>query len=90
MDALTFGRLRGFGRPDRALPLLSIASGVAFMATRLLFLISDSLVAAGRFKPSLPQAVFLIWPTYYLGQYGITMGFLHEKAGAARPRPLSD
>ncbi len=46
----------------------------------VLFLISDSLLAAGRFKTPLPLAMFLIWPTYYLGQYGITMGFLHEKA----------
>lgn len=55
----------------------------------VLFLISDSLLAAGRFKTPLPLALFLIWPTYYLGQYGITMGFLQEKAADARPRPLS-
>jgi len=49
-----------------------------------LFLISDSLLAAGRFKASLPPVAFLIWPTYYLGQYGITMGFLREKAADDR------
>jgi len=45
----------------------------------LLFLISDSLIAAGRFRMSAPLAALLIWPTYYLGQYGITVGFLREK-----------
>src|SRR5262245_59037225 len=45
----------------------------------LLFLISDSLIAAGRFRMSAPLAALLIWPTYYLGQYGIAIGFLHEK-----------
>ena len=55
----------------------------------VLFLISDSLLAAGRFKTPLSLAAFLIWPTYYLAQYGITMGSLHEKAADAPPRPLS-
>jgi uncharacterized membrane protein YhhN len=45
----------------------------------LLFLISDSLIAAGRFRMSAPLAALLIWPTYYLGQYGITVGFLRDK-----------
>lgn len=45
----------------------------------LLFLISDSLIAAGRFRMSAPLAALLIWPTYYLGQYGIAIGFLREK-----------
>jgi len=47
----------------------------------LLFLISDSLLAAG-LKVTLPLAAFLIWPTYDLGQYGIAIGFLREKAAA--------
>jgi uncharacterized membrane protein YhhN len=45
----------------------------------LLFLISDSLIAAGRFRTSAPLAALLIWPTYYLGQYAIAVGFLREK-----------
>ena len=49
----------------------------------LLFLISDSLLATG-FKVRMPLAAFLIWPTYYLGQYAITIGFLGEKAAADR------
>lgn len=46
----------------------------------ILFMISDSLLAA-RFKTGWPPAAYLVWPTYYLGQYGITVGFLREHAG---------
>ena len=53
----------------------------------LLFLISDSLIAAGRFMMSFPVLALLIWPTYYLGQYGIAIGFLREKAGDSSPVP---
>jgi len=45
----------------------------------LLFLISDSLIATGRFMVTIPLIGLLIWPTYYLGQYGIAIGFLREK-----------
>jgi uncharacterized membrane protein YhhN len=51
----------------------------------MLFVLSDSLIAAGRFKMSLPMAAYLIWPTYYLGQYAIAIGFLREKAGLRSP-----
>lgn len=47
----------------------------------ILFMISDSMIAAGRFKMPLPGSEYLIWATYYLGQYGIAMGFLREKLG---------
>ena len=47
----------------------------------MLFVLSDSLIAAGRFRTAVPLAAYLIWPTYYLGQYGIAIGFLREKAG---------
>jgi len=52
----------------------------------MLFMISDSLIAAGRFRTPVPLAVYLIWPTYYLGQYGIAIGFLREKCGDTSPR----
>ena len=52
----------------------------------LLFMLSDSLIAAGRFRTALPLAAYLIWPTYYLGQYAIAIGFLRQKAGE-RSRP---
>lgn len=47
----------------------------------ILFMISDSLIAAQRFKTPAPFSEYLIWATYYLGQYGIAIGFLQEKAG---------
>ena len=47
----------------------------------MFFVVSDSLIAAGRFKAALPLAAYLIWPTYYLGQYFITVGSLRERAG---------
>lgn len=55
----------------------------------MLFVISDSLIASGRFKAALPLAAYLIWPTYYLGQYFIAVGFLREKAGARSPDEAS-
>ena len=47
----------------------------------VLFMISDSMIAAGRFKTPVPLAEYLIWATYYLGQYGIAVGFMREKLG---------
>lgn len=47
----------------------------------VLFMISDSMIAAGRFKTPVTLAEYLIWATYYLGQYGIAIGFLREKLG---------
>jgi uncharacterized membrane protein YhhN len=69
--------LAGFSRP-----FVSIGA--------LLFLISDSLIAAGRFRMWMPLAALLIWPTYYLGQYGIAIGFLRETAAADRSPAFSD
>lgn len=47
----------------------------------ILFVLSDSMIAAGRFKTPVPFSDYLIWATYYLGQYGIAVGFLREKLG---------
>ncbi len=47
----------------------------------MLFLISDSMIAAGKFKTPVPFSSYLVWVTYYLGQYGIALGFLQEKLG---------
>jgi uncharacterized membrane protein YhhN len=47
----------------------------------ILFLISDSLIAASKFKTPVPMRGYLVWATYYLGQYGIAVGFLREKLG---------
>jgi uncharacterized membrane protein YhhN len=51
----------------------------------MLFVISDSLIAAGRFKTVPPLTVYVIWAAYYLGQYGIAIGFLQDKAGDRSP-----
>ena len=37
----------------------------------LLFLVSDSLLAAGKFKGIFPYRDYLVWGTYFLAQYGI-------------------
>jgi uncharacterized membrane protein YhhN len=41
----------------------------------ILFLISDSLLAVNKFKTPIPYRDFLVWSTYYAGQYGIAIGF---------------
>jgi len=60
--------LAGFSKPW-------VYSGV------ILFLISDSILAVNKFKSPVPLRGYLVWATYYLAQYGITIGFLREKLG---------
>lgn len=48
----------------------------------ILFLLSDSLIAANKFKTSIPFSHYAIWLTYYLGQCFIVLGFLREKLRA--------
>jgi uncharacterized membrane protein YhhN len=56
----------------------------------VLFLISDSLLGAGRFKQPIPLGSLLVWTTYYAGQCGITLGILAEpSAGAAAYAKMS-
>lgn len=52
------------------------------MLGAILFLLSDSLIAATKFKNPIPFSNYAIWITYYLGQYLITLGFLREKLRA--------
>ena len=47
----------------------------------LLFMLSDSMIAVNRYKQPVPLRDYLVWGTYYLGQYGIAIGFLREKLG---------
>ena len=47
----------------------------------ILFLISDSIIAVGKFKTSIPLSGHLVWASYYLAQYCIAIGFLREKLG---------
>ena len=48
----------------------------------ILFVISDTLIALGRFKHLVTGLTsgFLVWSTYYAAQYLITMGYFHERA----------
>jgi uncharacterized membrane protein YhhN len=57
------------------------------LAGAVLFLISDSLLGAGRFKTQIPLGGFLVWTTYYAGQCAIALGVLSEagdRTAAAR------
>jgi uncharacterized membrane protein YhhN len=45
----------------------------------VLFLISDSLLGAGRFKTPIPLGAVLVWTTYYAGQCAIALGVLSER-----------
>lgn len=56
----------------------------------ILFLISDSLLAINRFKTSVPYRDFLVWTTYYAGQYGIAIGFLKSKLQPRETVSLTD
>ena len=65
-----------------AITLMVVSSLWADFSTRLvvlgatLFMISDSILAADKFRLEIPWSSTLIWITYYLGQYGIAIGFL--------------
>jgi alkenylglycerophosphocholine/alkenylglycerophosphoethanolamine hydrolase len=46
----------------------------------VLFLISDSLLATDKFKTPVPLRDYLVDSTYFLGQYGIALGFLSRSS----------
>lgn len=48
----------------------------------ILFLLSDSLIAANRFRMPVAYSNYAIWVTYYLGQCCIALGFLRAKLRA--------
>jgi uncharacterized membrane protein YhhN len=56
--------------------ILARCSSAWVAAGAILFLISDSLLAVNKFKTPVPYRDFLVWTTYYVGQYGIAIGFL--------------
>ena len=43
------------------------------------YLLSDAMIAINTFVQPFSASALLIWPTYYLGQVLIAMGFLREK-----------
>lgn len=61
---------------------LFAAAPLTVPAGAFLFLLSDSILAAGRFKSPLPFSAYLIWITYYAAQFLITRGMIQ----AIRPR----
>lgn len=56
-------------------------------AGAVLFLVSDSLLAANRFRTPLPLRDWLVWLTYYCGQLAIAYGFCRQalKVSARAP-----
>jgi uncharacterized membrane protein YhhN len=56
----------------------NLSTGLA-AAGAMLFIFSDSLIAAGKFKDGIGLADHLIWPTYYIGQYLIAFGYLRDR-----------
>ena len=45
----------------------------------LLFLFSDTVLAVSKFKSPVPGRELLVWPTYYVGQLLIAVGYLRAK-----------
>ena len=77
-----------------AMAVTSIASGLrpAWVITgALLFLISDSILAANKFVGPVPLRGWLVWSTYVLGQYGLCLGVLsasrHKSASGSPWQP---
>ncbi|HKP84458.1 MAG TPA: lysoplasmalogenase [Blastocatellia bacterium] len=49
------------------------------VAGAILFIVSDSMIAVGKFKSPIVLGNYLIWATYYIGQLCIALGFIREK-----------
>ncbi|HKP12100.1 MAG TPA: lysoplasmalogenase [Blastocatellia bacterium] len=64
----TLARLRGW----------RVAAGAA------LFIVSDSLIAVGKFKTPVNRGDYVIWATYYAAQVCIALGFIEEKRALDR------
>jgi len=54
-------------------------SGRLIVAGALLFILSDSMIAVGKFKSPVAYSHYLIWATYYIAQLCIALGFIREK-----------
>lgn len=49
------------------------------VAGALLFILSDSMIAVGKFKSPIAHSNYLIWATYYIAQLCIAGGFIRDK-----------
>lgn len=63
-----------------AMAISSLRIGGWVSIGAILFVISDSLLAANRFKTAIPMRDYLVWLTYYGAQAGIALGYLRVKA----------
>jgi len=52
------------------------------IAGAALFMLSDSLIAVGKFMSPVAYSGYLIWATYYMAQAMIALGFIREKRRA--------
>jgi uncharacterized membrane protein YhhN len=68
-----------------AIAAMCVTATLAGLRTRrvvvgaLMFILSDSLIAIGKFKMPVQYGDYLVWGTYYAGQLLIAAGFLREK-----------
>ena len=53
----------------------------------LLFLFSDTVLAVSKFKSTVPGRELLVWPTYYVGQLLIAVGYLRAKTAGGLLTP---
>jgi len=72
-----------------AMTMASLRLGGAVTSGALLFLISDSVLAANRFHAPMPLSGPIVWSTYYFGQFLIVTGLAArcgepERVSAAR------
>ena len=65
-----------------AMAVTSFRAGGAIPAGALLFLVSDSLLAADRFVTPAPGAGYAIWLTYYAAQLLLALGFYRRAPGS--------
>lgn len=61
-----------------AITALGSRFGRGVAAGALLFMLSDSLLAIGKFNGPFPGRGYLVWATYYAAQYLITTGVLQN------------
>jgi uncharacterized membrane protein YhhN len=61
--------------------LMKLSRGMVLLGA-ILFLLSDSLIAANKFRMAIPYSHYAIWATYYAGQCCIALGFIREKLRA--------
>jgi uncharacterized membrane protein YhhN len=78
-----------------AITLMAMAAGFAgfrrpwVVAGAICFVASDSILGAAKFAGGMPGRDFLVWSTYCLAQYGLTLGCLAESGYGADTTSVS-